>query len=119
MGEVVVSDAIARLRTQLDDFVADADVVSLDDEAWWERLGDLLDVVYAARALARREAREAVRCPALYQGTTRCVRNRDHAGNHYSPVTGQWKSETQWAASSTDNPLPHVDTSEFDDPDNG
>jgi hypothetical protein len=113
------SDAIKNFRAQLDDFVADEDVVWLDDEAWWERLGDLLDVVYAARARERRAEREANRCPALYRGTTRCVRNREHAGHHYSPVTGQWKSETQWVASSTVNPLAHVDSSELDDPDNG
>jgi hypothetical protein len=88
-----VTGAVARLRAQLDDFVSDENVVELDDEAWWEQLGDLLDFVYVERALARRAAREVVRCPALYHGTTRCVRTQEHLGNHFSPSTGQWKNE--------------------------
>jgi hypothetical protein len=84
---------INEFRRALADFVADDDVVQLDDEAWWKQLGDLLDPVYAERALERRAQREANRCPARYRGATRCVRNADHPSDHYSPVTGRWKNE--------------------------
>jgi hypothetical protein len=69
------------------------DQALLDDEQWWERFGELLNDVLATRARAKRAEREANRCPALYRGVTRCVRPREHEGNHFSPITGQWKRE--------------------------
>lgn len=84
---------MGKFRDQLDDFVADADVVRLDDDAWWERFGELLDVVLAATAREKRAARQAVQCEALYRGTTRCVRTREHSGDHYTPATGRWRND--------------------------
>lgn len=84
---------IGEFRRALDNFVADEEVVQLEDEAWWERLSDLLDEVYAERAFERRAQREATRCPARYQGVAQCVRSKHVTGDHYSPVTGRWKNE--------------------------
>lgn len=84
---------IGEFRRVLNDFVADEEVVQLDDEKWWERLGELLDEVYAERARQRRAEREANRCPALYRGVTRCVRKVSHPSDHFNPTTGRWKNE--------------------------
>lgn len=41
---------VGKLRAQLDDFVADEAVVRLGDEAWYDRLWELLDPVIDAQA---------------------------------------------------------------------
>jgi hypothetical protein len=84
---------ISEFRDALEDFTGYGDKAALSDEQWWEQFGELLDVVLATRARAKRAAREANRCPALYHGVTRCVRARHDVGNHFNPTTGQWKNE--------------------------
>ena len=56
---------IKQLREQLDDFVADADVVCLDDEAWYERLWTLLDPVIDARIERTQQAVDKIVQPSL------------------------------------------------------
>lgn len=51
---------IGKLRALLDDFVADEDVVRLDDEAWYERLWKLLDPVIDARIERSQQAVDAM-----------------------------------------------------------
>ena len=84
---------IGEFRRALDDFPADEDVVWLDDEVWWNRLGALLDEVYAERARERRAQRAATRCPSWLDGcVVRCVRTQGHPGNHYNS-TERWSDE--------------------------
>jgi hypothetical protein len=86
-----VSDAVRKFRTELDDFVVDADVVQLDDDAWWERFGELLDDVLAAKAHAKRAARQAVQCSITRSGgVVRCVLRKNHNGDHFNSSTGRW-----------------------------
>lgn len=77
---------LRKLREAVYDLATDEDEV-LTDEAWYERLWELLDPVIDARA-------------------------HRALGTDVQPAT-------QWVGSSTTTPLPHVDTSEFEDPDNG
>lgn len=41
--------------------LTEPETADLPDDVWWERFGDLLDDVFAAKARARRAAREANR----------------------------------------------------------
>lgn len=98
---------LRKLREAVYDLATDEDEV-LTDEAWYERLWELLDPVIDARA----ERQLAVALNAWRDLDD--VPTHD-AGEYRDPSTG----ETQWAGSSTTTPPPHVDTSEFEDPDNG
>lgn len=86
-------EEVSEFRRALTDYVGEGELAILDDAEWWERFGEALDVVLAARARRKRAERELVRCPARYQGIARCVRNVNHGGDHYSPATGHWKNE--------------------------
>jgi len=79
---------IREFRQRLHLLLTEPETAVLDDEAWWEQFGEVLDDVLATRAHAKRDATRARR-------------------------------GTQWAAWTAKNPPAHVDTSEFDDPDNG
>lgn len=82
---------ISEFRTALENFVGYGDQAILEDDVWWERFGDLLDDVLATRALARRAEREANQCTITRTGgVVRCVRTKNHTGNHFNPTTGQW-----------------------------
>jgi hypothetical protein len=77
---MAANDAVARLRAQLDDFVSDEDVVRLDDDAWWDKLTELVNAVLAERARAKREAN-------LWIKTGRTLHTHD-AGEYRDPETG-------------------------------
>lgn len=93
---------LRKLREAIND-LADVSTAELDDEAWYDRLWELLEPVIDARS------------ELALAGIKESLLPLHDAGEYRDPSTG----ETQWVASSTSNPLPHVDTSEFDDRDNG
>lgn len=71
--------------------LTEPETADLPDDVWWERFGDLLDDVLATKARARRAAREANQCTITRTGgVVRCVRTKNHTGNHFNPTTGQW-----------------------------
>lgn len=89
---------IGEFRQRVHALLTEPETADLLDEEWWERLGDLLDQVYAARARAKRERRrvaavntmpdkqrDVVRCPVTWNPgvwpfTTRCVWKAGHEG---------------------------------------